>query len=144
MIVIYLELFEIHCTIYGTNIAQWPARLHPLLPPEVHATFQAMREIDWKTKVKARLFKDYRVSCLNLSCRLDEIVRKPGERWVTCGQRVLNFVRRWIEGRKTVKEMCELIAMEKLMKIMPKQIAVKVKERKPKTLEQALYWADDV
>ena len=37
----------------------------------------------------------------------------------------------------------EFIAMEKLMKIMPKQIAVKVKEKKPETLEQALYWADD-
>ena len=57
MIVIYLEGFENHCTTYGTNIAQWQARLPPLLPPEALATFQAMREIDWNTKVKTRLFK---------------------------------------------------------------------------------------
>ena len=40
--------------------------------------------------------------------------------------------------------MCELFTLDKLLKIMPRQIAVKVKEKRPEVLEETAEWADDI
>ena len=68
----------------------------------------------------------------------------PGERWVACGQRVFSTVRRWAEGCKNVEELCDLIAMDKMVKIMPRKIATRVKERNPGCLNEASELADNV
>ena len=40
--------------------------------------------------------------------------------------------------------MCELFTLDKLLKIMPRRIAAKVKEKRPEVLEETAEWADDI
>ena len=94
--------------------------------------------------MKARLFCHYHVNHLTLARKLDEVDSKPGERWVTRSQRVFSMVRRWAEGCKNVEELCDLIAMDKMVKIMPRKIATRVKERNPGRLDEASELADNV
>ena len=81
---------------------------------------------------------------MTFSRMIDELERKPGERWVACAQRILRLVKRWSSHCETVEEVCELFALNKLLKIMPRQIAVKVKEGRPEVLEKTAEWADDI
>ena len=94
--------------------------------------------------MKTRLFRHYHVSRLALVRKLDEVDKKPGERWVTYSQRVFSMVRRWAEGCKNVEELCELIAIDKMVKIMPRKIATRVKERNPGRLDEASELTDNV
>ena len=95
-------------------------------------------------KVTERLLKHYHVSRMTFARKIDDLERKPGERWVPCAQRLLGLMRRWTSDCKSVEEACESFVMDRLMKIMPKQIAIKVKEKKPDALETAAEWADDI
>ena len=54
------------------------------------------------------------------------------------------MVKRWSSHCETVEEVCELFALDKLLLIMPRQIAVKVKEKRPEVLEKTTEWADDI
>ena len=87
--------------------------------------------------MKARLFHHYHVSRSALALKLDEVDRKPGERLVACGQRVFSMVRRWAKGCKNVEELCDLIAMDIMVKIMVRKIVTMVKERNPGRLDEA-------
>ena len=95
-------------------------------------------------RVREKLFKYFHVSQMTFSRMIDELERKPGERWVACGQRILRLVKRWSSHCETIEEVCELFTLDKLLKIMPRQIAVKVKEKRPEVLEKTAEWADDI
>ena len=92
--------------------------------------------------MREKLFKYFHVSQMIFSCMIDELERKPGERWVACAQ-ILRLVKRWSSHCETVEQVCELFALDKLLKIMPRQIAVMVKEKRPEVLEKTAEWADD-
>ena len=81
---------------------------------------------------------------MTFSRMIDEWERKPGERWVACAQRILRLVKRWSSHCETVEEVHELFALDKLLKIMPRKIAVKVKEKRPEVLEKTAKWADHI
>ena len=66
-----------------------------------------------------------------------------GNQGILCSE-VAGFNEKWTSDCKSVDEVCELFAMDRLLKIMPKQIAIKVKEKKPNALETAAEWADDI
>ena len=93
-IVVYLEGFEAHQTAYCVNQTQWSVRLASLLPAEVLAVLQSMKKEDQGVylKVREKLFKYFHVSQMTFSCMIDELERKPGERWVACAQRILRLV----------------------------------------------------
>ena len=57
---------------------------------------------------------------MTFSRMIDELERKPGERWVACTQRISRLVERWSSHCETVEEVCELFALDKLLKIMPR------------------------
>ena len=99
---------------------------------------------DYAAKVKARVFCHYHVSRLALARKLDEVDKKPCERCVAYSQRVFSMVRKWEEGCNNVEELCELIAIDKMVKIMPRKIATRVKERNPGCLNEASELADNV
>ena len=143
---VFLEGYENHYSTYGLNRSKWATRLVPLLPPDALTAVQCLREDERRdyAKVKARPFRHYHVSRLTLARKLDEVDSTPGERWVACGQRVFSMVRRWAEGCKNVEELCDLIAMDKMVKIMPRKIATRVKERNPGCLDEASELADNV
>ena len=78
----------------------------------------------------------------SVQLRMDLLARKPGERWMGCGWRLLNLISKWTEHCETVKDIRNLIAAEKMVWLMPRQIATRVRKRKP-ILEEAAQWADD-
>ena len=133
--------FEAHQTTYCVNLSQWSVRLASLLCAEVLVVLQYMKKEDQGDyfKVREKLFKYFHVSQMIYSHVIDELERKPGERWVACAQRILGLVKRWCSHCETVEEVCELLAFDKLLKIMPRQIAVKVKEKRP-----GLDWQNEV
>ena len=60
------------------------------------------------------------------------------------GSHVIRECLVWAEGYKNVEELCDLIAMDKMVKIMPRKIATRVKERNPGCLDEASELADNV
>ena len=105
-VIVYLEGFEAHQTTYCVNQSQWSVRLATLLPAEVLAVLQSMKKEDQGDylKVREKLFKYFHVSQMTFSCMIDELERKPGERWVACAQRILRLVKRWSSHCETVEE----------------------------------------
>ena len=145
-IIVFLEGFEAHQTAYQIEQSRWSVSLASLLPAEVLAVLQAMKKEEQSVycKVREKLYKHFHVSQMTFSRMIDEFERKPGERWVACAQRILRLVKKWSSQCKTVEEVCELFTLDKLLKIMTKQIAVKVKEKRPEVLEETAEWADNI
>ena len=145
-IIVYLEGSEAHQTTYCVKQSQWSVRLASLLLAEVLAVLQSMKKEDQRDYLKARekLFKYFHVSQMTFSGMIDDLERKTGERWVACAQRILRLVKRLSSLCQTVEEVCESFALEKLLIIMPRQTAVKVKEKRPDVLEKTAEWADDI
>ena len=145
VVVSYFIGFETHYENYGVNKSQWPLKLVPLLSPsalDVYSTLNATDRKDYD-KVKKALFRHFQVSRATYGRKIDELARKSGERWSGCARRHFNLIKRWGEGCKSADDVFNRIVSDKLLKIMPRTISSKVKERRPDTLEDTAQWADD-
>ena len=74
-IIVYLDGFEAHQTIFCVNQTQRSVRLASLLPAEVLAVLQSMKKEDQRDylKVMKKLFKYFHVSQMTFSRMIDEL-----------------------------------------------------------------------
>ena len=81
--------------------------------------YSSMEEADRKCydKVRDALFVHFQISSATYIRKLDELSRKPGERWMGCGKRVLKLVGWWTEDCTSVKEIRSRFAADRLVSL---------------------------
>ena len=109
---------------------------------EVYATMDPESIGEYDTVVSA-LFCHYRVTQSTYRQKIDQLKRKNGETWTVCGRRLLNLLKRWAANCNSVEEVLDLMAMDHITKLMPRQIATWVRGRSRASLDEATTWADD-
>ncbi len=95
------------------------------------------------TEVRKALSRHFCITREDYKQKIDEISWMPGEHWMECGRRILRLVQGWTKHCKSVEELREWFAADCLLRIMPRQIASRVRERRPDKLEDTAQWADD-
>ena len=93
--------------------------------------------------VKEVLYCHFRVTQATYRSRLDQLRRQPGETWSTAGERGKCLTRRWLAKCKTVDKVADLIAEDAIVKSMPRQLLVHVRDRKTDTMKESVSVADD-
>ena len=141
----YFTGFERHLESYKVPKNQWTLKLVPLLSSDANEVYATMdpESIGEYDTVKSALFCHYRVTQSTYRQKIDQLKRKSGETWTVCGRRLLNLMKRWAANCNSVEEVLDLMAMDHISKLIPRQIATWVRDRSPASLDEATTWVDD-
>ena len=93
--------------------------------------------------VKEALYCHFKVTQATYKSRLDQLRQQPGETWSTAGERGKCLARRWLAKCKTVNEATDLIAEDAIVKSMPRQLLMHVRDQKTDTMKELVSVADD-
>ena len=140
----YFSSFEAHMTTYRAE-EEWTKYLALLLeaqPNRVYISLDEDSQRDYDV-VKEALYCHFRVTQATYRSRLDQLRRHPGETWSTAGERSKGLARRWLSTCKTVEEAADIIAEDAIMKCMPRQLLMHVRDRKTETMKESVAVADD-
>ena len=132
----YLDNFEDYMENWGVPKSQWTYRLLPLLTQEAMEVFSSLPADGKKNNdtVRRALCKHFCITREGYKWKLDEMIRGPGEHWAECARRIMKVVYGWTEHCTSVNQLREWIAADRLLQIMPHQIATRVRERRPDKL----------
>ena len=130
---------------HSVPITQCINHIAPILTPaatEVFGNIDESERCDYNT-VKTILFKHYPVTQESYRSSMDSFKRKSEESWSTCGMRFYHLTKKWAKDCTTVESLLALVTWDSLYKLMPRQMANIVKDKKPHTFEEALEMVDD-
>ena len=141
----YYAAFEAHMECYSLLHRQRTRNLILILPPEatqVYAQLDTESRQDY-VSLKGALFGHYRITRETYWQKMDQFRQKTEETWSMCARRYNNLAIKWVGNCTTVTEVLELVSTDAHLKLMPRQMATRVRDGNPKTLEAAANLADD-
>ena len=109
---------------------------------QAYAALSSEKAADYEA-VKKAIFTLYDINQKSYRQRLRSIVRKDGESNRELTARLVDLASKWLQDCTSVAEVKDLVVMEQLINMLPVDVRIFVKERKPKTSEEAAKLADD-
>jgi len=137
----YLSRFERFATCQRWNKIDWALYLSALLRGralDVYSRLPADQANNYD-QLKAALFKRYQLSADRFKVRFRSAKPEPGETPSQFLTRIDNYLQRWIKLAKAEKSfdgLKTLMAQEQYFSICPKEMAMHLKEGKPKTIQK--------
>ena len=141
----YLTTFERLMTVYEIPEERWVFKLAPQLVGKAQQAYAALGEEEARdyTKLKTAILRRYDINEETYRQRFRSTRKISGETNRELVARLYDLASRWMLGRKTVEELKDLVILEQLLAILPEDVRIWVKERKPKSSIEAGQLADD-
>ena len=141
----YLTTFERLMTVYEIPEERWVFKLAPQLVGKAQQAYVALGEEEARdyTKLKTAILRRYDINEETYHQRFRSTRKISGETNRELVARLYDLASRWMLGRKTVEELKDLVILEQLLAILPEDVRIWVKERKPKSSIEAGQLADD-
>ena len=141
----YLTMFEAQMDTYRIDKSQWSSQLSPHLSAEATDVFVHMTREDRNDyeKLKKALLEHYRINPDTYRSRLDKMTRKSGQAWAVTANKARQMYSRWLGKCSTLEDAIELGTIDGLTKMIPHQLRLYVKEKKPTTVREAAVLADE-
>ena len=141
----FFSAFESHMINYSVSSDSWAKFLAPSFSPEATDTYVRMPVGDKNNyeRIKEKILVRFHVTIETYRIRLDQFNRKDGENWSECADRLLHLYSKWTANCSEVDSIRNMIAIDHLSKLLPKQTATHIKDRKPTTLTEAADLADE-
>ena len=127
---------------YEVREDRWTFKLAPQLPGKAQQAYVADEAKDY-AKLKKAILHCYDINGESYRQRFRSAVRKQGETNRELAARLDDLADKWTQGCKTKEELKDLVVLEQLVNMLPEEVQVWVKERKPKTGMEAGQLADD-
>jgi len=140
----YLTTFERTMTAYRVEQNRWSYMLAPQLTGKAQKAFSAMavdQAGDYNALKEAILLR-YDITEEAYRQRF-RAVKKGDETNRELATRTMDLLQKWTKECTSKQEVLEFVAVEQLLNVMPEDIRVWVRERKPKTAAEAGELADD-
>jgi len=137
----YLSRFERFATCQRWNKVDWALYLSALLRGralDVYSRLPADQANNYD-QLKAALLKRYQLSADGFKVRFRSAKPEPGETPTRFLTRIDNYLQRWIELAKAEKSfdgLKTLVVQEQYFSICPKEMAMHLKEGRPKTIQE--------
>ena len=141
----YLTTFERLMVSYEIKPDRWVYKLAPQLTGKAQQAYAAMsseKATDYEAVKKAILIR-YDINQESYRQRLRSIVRKEGESNRELTARLNDLASKWLQDCSSVDQVKDLIVMEQLVDMLPVDVRIFVRERKPKSSAEAAKLADD-
>ena len=143
----FLTMFERVANAYKWPDDVWVLRLAPLLTGKAQAAYANMDAAKSKEfeEVKQAILKRYNINEETYRQRFRNTKKKIDESYVETEVRLKDLAAKWLKPTERTKEgLVNVIIREQLVNAMPKELQLRVRERKPKTSEDAATLADDI
>ena len=93
-------------------------------------------------KLKEAILRQYNINEEIYRQRFQSVKKKQGETNREVVARLTDFAARWTQGCWSTKELKDLVVLEQLLNILPEDVHIWVKERRPKSSLEAGQLAD--
>ena len=141
----YLVAFERFATTYKMPKEVWAQKLAPLLTGKAQAAYACMdvKKGDYD-ELKKAILRRYDINEETYRQRFRSCKKAAEESYVEIGIKLKDLFTKWVQpGSKTKEEVSDVMVVEQLLDVMPPELKVWVRERKPKSLKEASEMADN-
>ena len=141
----YLLTFERMMQAYEISSTRWSYKLAPQLTGKAQQAYAALSCEDAKTYeiVKTAILRRYNITEETYRRQLRAAKLGKDETPRELVTRLQDLVRKWGRDCQTVEDVFDLIVKEQLLNCLPEDARIWVRERKPKTSEEAGELAED-
>ena len=141
----FLTTFERAVEAHGVDRGKRAAILAPQLTGKARLAYAAMSDHDAKDydRVKAAIFRRYDINEETYRRRFRDVRPKENETPVELVIRIQDLAEKWLKGRADRQAVVDELVNEQFVEVLPEEIKVWVKERKPRTSEEAGRLAED-
>ena len=121
----------------------WASQLAGLLTGKAMAAYASLGSEDAAkyTEVKKAILHRYDVNDESHRQRFCQDRKRPEESYRNWGDRLRNHFRRWTKDQEMSLE--ELMILDQVIHGVPEELGIWLRERKPKSLQEAMEMADD-
>lgn len=143
-IVAYLTTFERLMVAYEVQPNRWAFKLAANLSGRAQQAYSAMKGTDAASydKLKEAILQRYDITEESYRQRFRVCKKKDGESSRELVARLDDLATKWLKSCKTAEEVKDRVVLEQLFNSLPEGVRVFVKERQPKTSEEAGKLAD--
>ena len=141
----YLTTFERMLTAYEVDKARWAFKLAPQLTGRAQQAYAALDPSDAEcyATVKAAILRRYNINDETYRQRFRSYKYKVGQTPTEIATRLTDLAGRWLKDCSTMEEVKDAVVKEQLLAVLPEDIRMWVKERKPKATTEAAQLAED-
>ena len=141
----YLTTFERMMTAYEVDKARWAFKLAPQLTGRAQQAYAALDPSDAEcyATVKAAILRRYNINDETYRQRFRSYKYKVGQTPTEITSRLTDLAGRWLKDCSTMEEVKDAVVKEQLLAVLPGDIRMWVKERKPKATTEAAQLAED-
>nr|XP_054591418.1 uncharacterized protein LOC129155510 [Nothobranchius furzeri] len=141
----YLTTFERIATVCCWPKEEWAIQLIPLLTGKTHSAYVLMDLVDFEDydKVKEVILAKYEITADTYCRRFRALDIKPVETPKELYVRLKDLFNRWVKpDTSSVKELSEMLILEQFLQRVNPEMEVWIKERAPKSAEEAASFAE--
>ena len=140
----YLTTFERMMAGYSIEKRKWSYRLAPNLTGRAQQAFAALPSADAGDydKLRAAILARYNVNQETYRQRFRSSKRRSEESHEELVIRLTDLYNKWTKDCRTMPEIREVIVMEQFLNSLTPEIRLRVREKNPKTVEEAAKTAD--
>ena len=141
----YLTTFERLMKAHNVKKERWIYKLTPHLTGKAQQAYVAISQADAEDydKVKAAILRRYDVTEESYRRRFREAKPKQGETHRELSVRLEDLVSKWLKKYKSIEEIKDQLVKEQLLKTLPEDVCIFVREGKPETSEDVCRLADN-
>ena len=140
----YLDMFERVAAQQEWPKETWATQLAGLLSGNALDCYSSLAPASAKDYdlVKAAILKRYDVSAETYRQRFRAETRKPTESYGNFGERLADHLERWEKAAEGM-DLRQLVLLEQFLQALPRDMAVRVREERPKSMKEATEMADN-
>ena len=141
----YFTTFERLMVAYEIPQRRWAFKLASELVGKAQQAYVSMSPEDSAdyTQLKQAILRRYNVNKESYRQRFQSMKKESGESNRELATRLTDLARKWLKQCNTLDKLKDAIVLEQLVNTLPMDVQVWVRERKPKTSEEAGQLADD-
>ena len=140
----YLTTFERMMVVYEVDRARWVYKLAPQLTGKAQKAYAAMATEDASDydKVKAAILKRYNINDETYRQRFRAATKTGDESHRELLVRLQDLARKWLKSCDSAEKVLDIMVMEQLLNTLAPDVRLWVRERKPKSSDEASQLAD--
>ena len=144
-IVAYMTTFERLMVAYEVKAERWVFKLATNLVGKAQQAYAALTTEDAMSyeKVKEAILQRYNITSESYRQRFRALRQKTGESGQELVARLDDLAAKWLKSCKTPEEIRDKIILEQFLNILPEEVRIFVKERKPESAGKAGKLVDD-